>query len=61
MYFKKNLLGIYKRNNQQVLKLAKMLMKNNLKNEKMPSSCSVIMMKFFKVCIEKNFGRKKMG
>lgn len=61
MYFNKNLLGIYKRNNLQVLKLGKILMKNNLKDEKMGFSCCEVMMKFFKVCIEKNFGRKKMG
>ena len=60
MFFKKNLLGIYKMNNQKILKLAKILMKNDVVFE-MENSCSEIVMKFFKVVIEKNFGRRKMG
>jgi hypothetical protein len=61
MLIKKNLLEIYKRNNQQVLKLTKILMKNDIDFKKEDTSCSEIVMNFFKVVIEKNFGRKKMG
>ncbi len=56
----KNIIEVYRRNKERIVGIAKLLMKNNVKEE-LPLSCTDIMIEFFETVLNLNVDRTKMG